>query len=79
MSNTVMLVEADADRAVIWTQPEDLAFEAEDPMAGLGNARGSGFHVALSDGAVVLLPSDLPPQTMAALVTRAGREVVELP
>ncbi|MCC7333628.1 MAG: DUF1559 domain-containing protein [Pirellulaceae bacterium] len=79
MSNTVMLVEADADRAVIWTQPEDLAFDAEDPMAGLGNARGSGFHVALSDGAVVLLPSDLPPQTMAALVTRAGGEVVELP
>ncbi|MCA9183551.1 MAG: DUF1559 domain-containing protein, partial [Planctomycetales bacterium] len=79
MSNTVMVVEADADRAVIWTQPEDLVFDAKDPMAGLGNARASGFHVALSDGAVVLLPSDLSPQTMAALVTRAGGEVVELP
>ncbi len=79
MSNTVMVVEADADRAVIWTQPEDLAYVAEDPMSGLGHSRDNGFHVLLSDGAVIFLPSDLPPTTMAGLVSRAGGEVVELP
>ena len=79
MSNTALVVEADADRAVIWTQPEDLAYVIDEPMSGLGHAREGGFHVALSDGAVVFLPTDLPLATMAALATRGGEEAVELP
>lgn len=36
----------------------------------------SGANVACADGSVRMLPSSLPPATLAALVTRAGGEVV---
>ena len=34
--NTILLVEADEDRAVIWTKPDDLDVDFEYPMEGLG-------------------------------------------
>ena len=34
-SNTIMLVEAGHDRAVIWTKPEDYDLDPEYPIAGL--------------------------------------------
>ncbi len=35
---TILLVEADADRDVIWTRPDDLPFDPEHPVAGLGDS-----------------------------------------
>ena len=36
-----MIVEADPDRAVIWTKPDDWEYDAKQPLAGLGQ-RASG-------------------------------------
>ena len=38
-SNTIMLVEADADQAVEWTKPDDWQYDANNPTAGLGDLR----------------------------------------
>ncbi|MCS7305520.1 MAG: DUF1559 domain-containing protein [Thermoguttaceae bacterium] len=66
-SNTIMLVEADPDRAVPWTKPEDLPFDPEKPLAGLGTARKEGILVLFCDGSVRLLPSQIDPETFRRL------------
>ena len=38
-SNTLLVVEADPERAVVWTRPDDLKYEARQPLAGLGHLR----------------------------------------
>jgi hypothetical protein len=79
-SITLLLVDADDDRAVIWTRPEDLEFNPADPAAGLAWGRhGQGCLVAMADGSVHLLPRDLPKATLRALFTRNGGERVDWP
>ncbi len=58
-SNTILVVEADPDRAVTWTKPEDLKYDETDPMAGLGKAHPGGFSAALADGSVRFISSGL--------------------
>src|SRR6202011_6136565 len=36
-ANTIQFVHADDDRAVVWTKPDDLQYDAKDPWKGLGN------------------------------------------
>ena len=68
-SSTICLVEADADRAVPWTQPADYQFDPADPHAGLGGLRIGGFNVAMGDGSTQFLSDDTESSTLAALFT----------
>lgn len=77
-----MLVEA-ADAGINWLEPRD--FEAEslpraiNPKSGKGISSLHGGATALfADGSVRLLPDDLPPATLEALLTRDGGEAVDL-
>jgi hypothetical protein len=81
MSYTLLVVEALPDGAVPWTKPEDVAFDTEEPLAGVGNPqRQKGLFVAgFLDGHVQALTPDLDPEVFKAMVTPAGGEVVELP
>lgn len=56
-SNTIMVVEANPDQAVIWTKPDDLHIDADKPMAGLGSLRPGGFNALLCDGSVRFVSS----------------------
>jgi hypothetical protein len=78
-SNTIVLVEADADQAVEWTKPQDWQFDPTNPTRGLGGLRPSVFLAATADAAVRRIPNDTPPATIGAMMTRAGREAVDLP
>lgn len=49
-SNTILLVEANLEQAVIWTKPEDLSVSAEEPGRGLGGLRAGGFLALWADG-----------------------------
>lgn len=75
-SNTVMLVEADAEAAVPWTKPADWEFDANDPFRNLGGLRPAGFNVAFVDGSVRLISVGTDPNVWKALCTRNGNEVV---
>lgn len=78
-SNTVMLVEVNPDRAVIWTKPEDLPFDPDNPLAGLGKAHPLGFLVLFCDGSVRFMSEKIDPQLFRFLVEIAdGRAVREL-
>lgn len=67
-SNTIMIVEADDDHAVIWTKPDDPTFDEEKPHSGLGTLRKDGFLAAFCDGAVHFIPSTITVETLLKLV-----------
>ena len=73
-SNTILCVEAGADKAVPWTKPEDLPFDPESPLAALGKVSPEGFIAAFFDGSVHQLKVDN--KTLKTLITPDGGEVV---
>jgi hypothetical protein len=79
LSNTIGLVEADDDRAVTWSKPEDITIDPKNPMAGLLGHYTEGFHVALADGSVRFIKKTIDPKTLWHLFTRDGGEVMEIP
>lgn len=73
---TIMVVEANDDQAVVWTKPDDLPFDPQQPARGLGGLYGDGFWVAFCDGSARFLRLSNDPAILRALFTRAGGEVV---
>jgi hypothetical protein len=73
-SNTILVAEA-AD-PVIWTKPDDLAFDPAKPLPKLGGLFPTGFNVAFMDGSVRFIRQNIDAQTLRALITRNGGEVV---
>jgi prepilin-type processing-associated H-X9-DG protein len=78
-SNTIMLVEADDSRAVIWTQPNDYKIDPDNPKAGLVRPGTRGFNAAFADGSVRMLLDTIDAATLRALFTANGGESVNLP
>jgi prepilin-type processing-associated H-X9-DG protein len=79
LSNTILVVDANDDRAVIWTKPEDLKIDPNDPLAGLVGHHPGGFNIAFADGSVHFLPQTIDKKNLYALFTRNGAEVVNTP
>jgi hypothetical protein len=83
LSNTVLVVEVTPANAVVWTKPDDWEVAPDDPLRGVkreaGDVRGDAFAVALSDGSCRMISSNIDPKLFAAVLTRAGREVVPYP
>jgi len=75
-SNTIMIVEADDDHAVIWTKPDDLEFNEKKPHVGLGKLRKDGFLAAFCDGAVQIIPAKISAETLVKLVFRADGKTI---
>jgi hypothetical protein len=77
LSNTIMVVEASDDRAVVWTKPDDYEVDLKKPMAGLVGLRRGGFIAAFGDGSIHFLKDTIKPETLKALFTRAGGEFID--
>lgn len=71
-SNTIFVVEADPEQAVIWTKPEDLPIDLGQPRRGLGNVRSGDFLAAFCDGTAELIHEDESDAVVAALFTPDG-------
>jgi prepilin-type processing-associated H-X9-DG protein len=76
LSNTILIVEAADDHGVIWTRPDDLKYNPEQPLKGLLGQHADGFNILLADGSVHFLSAAINPDTLRALFTRNGGEVV---
>lgn len=76
-SNTLLFVEAGLDKGVIWTKPEDLPFNPSDPRPALGQFAGQKFLAAFVDGSVRTLNLSLDKDTLKAIITIAGGEMVD--
>lgn len=66
-SNTIMVLQAGPDRAVTWTQPEDLPIDWENVRAGLDGSGGT-FAATLCDGSAHRLPIDIPADLLTRLL-----------
>ena len=75
-SNTIMAVEVDDLHAVIWTKPEGLPFNEENPAAGLGGQFEGGFNSVFCDGAVHFLELPHDPDRLRYLLMRDDRQTI---
>jgi hypothetical protein len=75
-ANTILLVEAGDDQAVVWTRPDDLKYNPAQPEKGLGGHFAGGFLVALADGTARFVPSTISKKTLEGAFTRSGGEVL---
>jgi hypothetical protein len=76
-SNTILIVEADDDRSVLWTQPDDLPLDLNRPQAGLGGLLGGRFLAAIADGSVQMLQVDADQEQLRRLFLRADGNPVD--
>ena len=73
-SKTLMVVEADDNAAVVWTKPDDLTYDPNNPVQNLGNLRAGGFIASRCDCSVGFFARTVDPQVLAALFSRAGSD-----
>ena len=81
--NTALIVEA--KRPTPWTKPEDLTYDAELPMEkadwreplSLGGFEPGFFRAVMADGSVQTVSDALAPETLRALYTRNGGEIID--
>jgi hypothetical protein len=80
LSRTLAIVEALPTNAVPWTRPDDIEFDPDGPLAGVGNPQRPGgmFVGGMFDGSVRMIAPDLDPDVFKALVTPNGGEPVGL-
>lgn len=76
-SNTLLVVEAGADKAVEWTKPEDFVLNGANPLAGLGEIANAGFTALFCDGSVTTIPKTIPASAFRALCTNTGGEIID--
>ncbi len=73
-SNTITLVEADDEHAVVWTQPEDMEIAPRDAKRDLEVRVPGAYLVGMADGSLQFLRSDIDPGILAGMLTRSGNE-----
>lgn len=77
-SNTILVMQAGAERTVPWTKPDDLEFDVANPLQCLGTIPAdTGLLVGLFDGAVRTLTPVVTADQFKALVTPSGNEIVD--
>jgi hypothetical protein len=75
-SNTIMLVDVADDNGVIWTQPEDLVVDLNDPKKGLLGHYAAAFIVAMADASARFVSKGISNATLRSAFTIAGGETL---
>lgn len=78
-SNTVALLEVDAEHAVPWTRPDDLKVNWKDPLKGLKLWKvgtRSVFLAAYCDGNILAIADTIEPADLRRLLQKDDREPI---
>ena len=75
-SNTIMVIEAGDDAAVIWTKPDDWEIGETVDFKPLLGHHTAGTNAAFADGSVRFLSETLKATVLKAVLTRNGGEVI---
>jgi hypothetical protein len=76
LANTILAVEVNDEAAVPWTKPEDLKYDPETPLTGLGAAHPGGFLAAFADGSVRFVSQEIDLKLFLALLKKADGQAV---
>jgi RNA polymerase sigma factor (sigma-70 family) len=76
LSNTILIVEGGTP--VPWTKPEDLHYDADEPLPSVGGAFRDVFHTAMADGTVHTFEKTIPPEKLRLLITRDDGQPIDL-
>jgi hypothetical protein len=74
LKQVVVLVNADADKGVIWTKPEDLPFDPQNPSRGLGGPEGKGFFAVFANSRVEWIPLPQNPEKLRLMFQATAEE-----
>jgi hypothetical protein len=74
-SNTILLVDADDSAAVPWTKPDDLHYDAKEPLKGLAVRNGKEFLAGFADGAAHAISKSANPDALRADFTPAAGDI----
>lgn len=75
-SNTILAVEAGADKADVWTKPGGLDFDEKDPIKALGKLADT-FNAMLCDGSVRSISAKIDAANLRRLFQLADGEPLE--
>lgn len=75
-SNTILVVDAADDRAVVWTKPDDWDVDPEPDAKGIFGHHPKGTNFGMADGSIRFLKETLKPSLLKVLVTRNGGEIL---
>jgi hypothetical protein len=76
-AQTILMVEVEPSRAVVWTKPEDWEVDMKHPLRGVAREDRNVFTAAQCDGSVRTVPVNTDETTMRALLTRAANDKAE--
>lgn len=69
-SNTIAVVEAGDESAVIWTKPDDFTPDEKEPLKGLLGLYPGGFQVGFCDGSVQFISQTVDPTMLLYMFQR---------
>jgi hypothetical protein len=69
-SNTISVVEAGDESAVIWTKPDDFDSNEKEPLKGLLGLYPGGLNAAICDGSVKFISQSIDPKLLMFLFQR---------
>ena len=75
-SNTIMMVEAGDEQAVVWTKPDDWTPGDGNPVKALMGLHQGVLMASFCDGSLRAIAESLSPEKLRALFTRDGAEEV---
>jgi hypothetical protein len=78
-AKTIMAVEVDPLRAVVWTKPEDWEVDVQNPLSGVQRDDRKDFAALFADGHLEIIPVNVEFQKLRGLLTRAGGELFDWP
>jgi hypothetical protein len=77
-SNTILLVEGPAEKAVIWTKPEELSLGESTLVEDLAGDRRT-FTVVAADGSSRMLPSNMKDEQLRLLLQHSDEQPTQWP
>lgn len=71
-SHTILVIEVNTDKAVVWTKPDDWVYDEKDPLRDLCNFHRNGFAAAFANASAHLVDKKLDKATLQDLFSRAS-------
>ncbi len=76
---TIMAVEVEPLRAVVWTKPDDWEVDVQNPLSGVERDDLKEFVALFADGHLEVIPVNVDFRKLRGLLTRGGGELFDWP